>query len=52
MRNLFYKLSNGTVVKTLTEAKESGQSFSPFLVEESRPPIELTDKQKARRIKI
>lgn len=52
MRDLCYRLSNGTIVKTLAEAKASGLSFSDLLIEQPKPPIELTEKQKARRIKI
>ena len=31
MRALHYRLENGTIVKTLAEAKASGQKYTPFM---------------------
>lgn len=36
MRNLKYKLNDGTVVNTLTEAKTSGKPFQEILIEERK----------------
>lgn len=33
MRDLMYKLEDGTVVKTMKEAKESGKEYEVFLAE-------------------
>lgn len=34
MRALVYKLKDGTIVKTLKEAKESGQPYEVVLIDE------------------
>jgi hypothetical protein len=49
MRNLVYVLSNGETVKTEKEAKASGLNYNISLVEVPKPPIRLTEKQRARR---
>jgi hypothetical protein len=49
MRRLLYKLSNGTVVNTMREAKASGRPYEVVfeeIVEKSSP---LTEKQRANR---
>ena len=49
MRKLLYRLSNGTTVNTMTEAKASGLEYTVFLEKiPGKPPV-LTEKQKANR---
>lgn len=51
MRNLVYKLADGSVVKTQAEAKASGQTFKMICVNitENFDDNRLTEKQIARR---
>jgi len=49
MRKLIYKLSNGTTVNTMAEAKGSGLEYTVILEEIPEAPSTLTEKQKARR---
>ena len=51
MRKLIYCLADGHKVDTLTKAKESGQTYT-VTCEVISEPIHITEKQKARRIKI
>lgn len=53
MRNLIYVLADGTVVRTMNEAKASGQKytvdFEDVIVDKSAPLLPL---QEARRIRL
>ena len=51
MRKLIYCLADGHKVDSLTKAKESGQTYT-VTCEVIPEPIHITEKQKARRIKI
>lgn len=51
MRKLIYCLADGHKVDTLTKAKESGQAYI-VTCEVIQKPVHITEKQKARRIKI
>jgi len=52
MRNLTYKLADGTTVKTYKEALESGQTFSVIMENVDRPKSKLSPKRKAMLIKL
>ena len=49
MRKMMYKLSNGTVVSTMREAKASGRDYEIVFEEIREKPSRLTEKQKANR---
>jgi len=49
MRRLLYKLTNGTVVRTMAEAQASGLEYSVILEEIAEAPSKMTEKQKANR---
>ena len=51
MRKLIYCLADGHKVDSLTKAKESGQTYT-VTCEVISEPVHITEKQKARRIKI
>ena len=51
MRKLIYCLADGHKVDSLTKAKESGQTYT-VTCEVIPEPVHITEKQKARRIKI
>ena len=51
MRKLIYCLADGHKVDSLTKAKESGQTYT-VTCEAILEPVHITEKQKARRIKI
>ena len=51
MRKLIYCLADGHKVDSLTKAKESGQTYT-VTCEVIQEPVHITEKQKARRIKI
>lgn len=51
MRKLIYCLADGHKVDSLTKAKESGQIYT-VTCEVIPEPVHITEKQKARRIKI
>ena len=51
MRKLIYCLADGHKVNSLAKAKESGQAYTATC-EIISEPIHITEKQKARRIKI
>lgn len=52
MRNLFYELADGTIVKTYKEAVASGQSFKTKLERQAMEKPILSDKRKAMLIKL
>ena len=52
MRNLTYKLADGTIVKTYAEALASGQTYVAVLENIDRPKTELSPKRKAMLIKL
>ena len=52
MRNLIYKLADGTVVNTYNEAKESGQSYTVILKDIDRAKAILSDKRKAMLVRL
>ena len=52
MRNLFYELANGTVVKSYKEAVASGQTFKAKLENVPREKPFLTEKRKAMLVKL
>ena len=52
MRNLLYRLANGTIVATYNEALESGQSFTVVLKNVDRPKVDLSPKRKAMLVKL
>lgn len=49
MRKLLYKLTNGTVVGTMTEAQASGLEYSVVFEEIAEAPSVMTEKQRANR---
>ena len=51
MRKLIYCLADGHKVDSLTKAKESEQTYT-VTCEVIQEPVHITEKQKARRIKI
>ena len=51
MRKLIYCLADGHKVDSLTKAKESEQTYT-VTCEVISEPVHITEKQKARRIKI
>ena len=51
MRKLIYCLADGHKVNSLTKAKESGQAYRR-VCEVIPEPVRITEKQRARRIKI
>ena len=52
MRNLIYKLENGTVVKTYKEALESGQTFKVVLENVAMAKSFLSPKREAMLVKL
>lgn len=52
MTNVSYILTNGTEVKTLKEAQLSGQGYTMRYTPVAKVPGVLTEKQKAKRVKI
>ena len=52
MRNLYYELADGTVVKTYKEALTSGQTFKTKLEREAMAKVELSEKRKAMLVKL
>lgn len=52
MTKVSYTLANGTVVTSYAEAKASGLPYKVSYEPVPPKPIELTEKQRARRIKI
>ena len=52
MTNVTYILTNGTEVGSLKEAQMSGQGYKATYRPVPKAPIKLTEKQKARRVKI
>lgn len=52
MTKVSYILSNGTEVTTLREAQLSGLGYTMSYTKIPNQPSKLTEKQKARRIKI
>lgn len=52
MRNLYYELADGTVVKTYKEALASGQTFKTKLETVPRQRWELSEKRKAMLVKL
>ena len=51
MTNLTYVLTDGTEVKTYAEALRSGQGYTAKYTPVAKPPVKLTPKQDARRVK-
>ena len=49
MRKMMYKLSNGTVVNTMKEAKSSGRDYEVIFEEIKEKSSPLTEKQRANR---
>ena len=49
MRRLLYKLTDGTVVRTMAEAKASGLEYSVIFEEIAEAPSMMTEKQRANR---
>ena len=49
MRKMMYKLSNGTVVSTMREAKASGRDYEIVFEEIREKPSRLPEKQNATR---
>lgn len=49
MRKLFYKLSNGTIVYTMKEAKASGYAYEIGFEDIPEKEIILTERQRAKR---
>ena len=49
MRRLLYKLSNGTIVNTMREARASGRDYEIIFEEIREKPSPLTEKQRANR---
>ena len=47
MRNLVYRLANGSVVRTYAEAVASGQTYKVEMENVDRPKVELSPKRKA-----
>lgn len=52
MRNLYYELADGTIVKTFKEAVESGQTYKTKLEREAMAKVILSDKRKAMLVKL
>ena len=52
MRNLTYKLADGTMVNTFNEAKASGQSYTVVLKDVERAKVLLSDKRKAMLVRL
>ena len=52
MRNLTYKLADGTIVRTYKEALESGQTYKVVMESIDRPRSELSPKRKAMLVKL
>lgn len=52
MTNVTYILTNGTEVKSLKEAQLSGQGYKTIYRPAPKAPVNLTEKQKANRVKI
>ena len=52
MRNLTYKLADGTIVKTYKEAIASNQPYKVVMETIDRPKSELSPKRKAMLIKL
>ena len=52
MTNVSYILTNGTEVKSLREAQLSGQGYTATYRPVPKAPVNLTEKQKANRVKI
>ena len=51
MTNLTYVLADGTEVKTYAEALASGQRYTAKYTLVEKPPVKLTPKQEANRVK-
>ena len=49
MRKLLYRLSNGTIVNTMAEAKASGLEYAVIFEEIVEPSSPMTEKQRANR---
>jgi len=47
MRNLVYRLADGTVVRTYKDAIESGQTYRAEMENVDRPKVDLSPKRKA-----
>ena len=47
MRNLIYRLEDGTIVRTYKDAIESNQNFTTLMENVDRPKSELSPKRKA-----
>lgn len=52
MTKVIYNLSNGTKVNTLAEALASGMPYTVTYEDIAKEPVKLSEKQKARRVKI
>ena len=52
MRNLYYELADGTIVKTYKEALASGQTFKTKLEREAMAKPILSEKRKAMLVKL
>ena len=52
MRNLYYQLADGSVVKTYKEAVTSGQTFKTKLERQAMEKPILSEKRKAMLIKL
>ena len=52
MRNLYYQLADGSVVKTYKEAVASGQTFKTKLERQAMEKPILSEKRKAMLIKL
>ena len=52
MRNLYYKLADGTTTKSYKEALASGQSFKTILEREPMAKPVLSEKRKAMLVKL
>ena len=52
MTKVTYRLNNGVEVKTLRDAQLSGQGYTVTYTPIPKEPGKLTNKQKARRVKI
>ena len=51
MTNLTYVLADGTEVKTYAQALTSGQTYTARYTPVAKPPVKLTPKQEACRVK-
>ena len=49
MRRLLYKLSNGTIVSTMREARASGRPYEIIFEEVVEKSSPMTEKQRANR---